>query len=261
MADTPATVVLCGRLSDHQTRPIQPGRLAIRGENSHSTRPPVTRLASLAELQQAALTSPDAFATADVALALEPAWLDSRRTLRAAIQQARSMVPELAAAVLTGAALREQPLLAELGIRVVVVDRLGPSDRGSRRPAPCGWPCRNAAWGLWEVAKVDITRRPGLWHRLTHGSGFPTTRGGSLQVLCDDSFCPGTAGQLGRWVEATARRQSRGAIRAVRLTDLPGLLEGGRTMTGRALSGGALSGEGLSGSREPQAPASLLRAA
>lgn len=251
MADTPATVVLCGRLSDHQTRPIQPGRLAISSESSHSTRPPVTRLVSLAELQQAALTAPDAVATADVALELEPAWLDSRRTLRDAIRQARSMVPELAAAVLAGDVLREQPLLAELGIRIVIVDRLGPSDRGSRRPAPCGWPCRNAAWGLWEVTKLNVARRPGLWHRLTHGSGFPTTRGGSLQVLCDDSSRTGTAGQLGRWVEATARRQSRGAVRAVRLTDLPGLLEGGRTMTGR----------GVTGSREPQAPVSLLRAA
>jgi hypothetical protein len=206
----------------------------------------VTRLASLADLQQTASTAPDIVSTADVALVLEPTWLDSRRTLRDAIRQARSIVPELDAAVLTGAALREQPLLAELGIRVVVVDRLGPCGRGSRRPTPGGWPCRNVAWGLWEVEKVDVTRRPGLWHRLTHGSGFPTTRGGSLQVLCDEASRTGNAGQLGRWFEATARRQSRGAVRAIRLTDLPGLLEGGRAVTGH---------------REPQAPVSLLRAA
>lgn len=223
MADTPATVVLCGRFSP-RTRAAGSASGTIQG------RPPVTWLASLDDLKQAA-GDPAGGVHPDTALVLEPSWLESRRRLRDAIHHARTVAGNLDAAVLTGAPLREHGLLAELGIRIVVVDRLGPCNRGARRPTPSGWPCRNVTWGLWEVEKVDLARRPGFWHLLTHGRGLPTTRAGTLQLLCDEGS--GTAGhpRLGRWIDATARRQARGAVVAVRLGDLPALLETGSSTT------------------------------
>ena len=236
MADNPATVVLCGPLGT--VRPAPGGFAARRGVAPQQ--PPVTWIASLDDLLRRR-ADVDARVGGgrglDIALALEPAWLDSRRALRDAIGRARTVAPDLDSAVLSGAALREHGLLAELGIRVVAVDRLAPCGRGSRRPPPAGWACRNVTWGLWEVEKTDSTRRPGLWHRLTHGSSLPTTRAGSLQVLCAEDRETGRRG-LERWVEATERRQARGAVVAVRLGDLAIMLDRGSLERGSSVAGG-----------------------
>jgi hypothetical protein len=235
MADNPATVVLCGPLGSVRATP---GGFAVR-RGITPGQPPVTWIARLDDLLRGPVHVPaegDPSRGLDIALALEPAWLDSRRALREAVHRAQAVAPALDAAVLTGAPLREHGLLAEMGIRVVVVDHLDRSGRGSRRPPPAGWPCRNVTWGLWEVEKTDPARRPGLWHRLTHGSGLPTTRAGSLQVLCDENRETVRHG-LGRWVKATERRQARGAVVAVRLGDLAAMLDRGSLDPGCPASG------------------------
>jgi hypothetical protein len=228
MAVNPATVVLCGPLD--AVRAASGCHPGLRG--SGPGQPPVTLIARLDDLLRHSHDADAAGACGrDVALALEPAWLDSRRALRDAIHRAHAVAPALDSAVLTGVPLREHGLLAELGIRVVVVDRLARCDRGSRRPSPAGWPCRNVTWGLWEVQKTDSTRRPGFWHRLANGSSLPTTRTGSLQVLCDEARgakdCGAEGHGLDRWVKATQRRQARGAVVAVRLGELAVMLDRG----------------------------------
>jgi len=229
MAVTPATVVLCGPLGS--LRAASGGRPGLPGSGPGQT--PVTWIARLDDLLQHPVDGAEEAGDRGrtVALALEPAWLESRRALRDAIRRAHAVAPALDSAVLTGVPLREHGLLAELGIRVVAVDHLARCDRGSRRPPPAGWPCRNVTWGLWEVQKTAPGRQPGLWHRLTHGSSLPTTRAGSLQVLCDEDRAVQARGAkecgLDRWVQATERRQSRGAVIAVRLGDLAGMLDRG----------------------------------
>jgi hypothetical protein len=221
MTETPTTVVLCGPFSSPQRlRRARPARSAAAGPQ-----PPVTWIARLADLRDSAGAGVDIPGSDAVALELEPAWLESRATLRSAIRAARDRIEHLDAAVLADAPLRQHELLAELGIRVVLVDRLPPLGRGVRRPAPAGWPCRNAVWGLWEVRRADPGIRPSLWQQWTHGRGLPAIKTGTLAVLSDGPPMAADAPRLPRWIDATGRRQSRGAVESVRLTDLPDLLE------------------------------------
>ncbi len=164
----------------------------------------------------------------DIAIELAPEWFASRQKLRAAVARARGAVPGIEAAVLRRAPLEHRELLAEAGIRVVLVDAFTDTDRGSRRPAPQGWPCRNLAWGLWEVESV---RRPptGLRAWLPRFSSLPAARPGGLHVLVDRTVVPGGRGAMSprvdRWIEWAQSRQARGGVVAATLADLPGIVE------------------------------------
>lgn len=163
-----------------------------------------------------------------VALALEPEWLRSRHTLRAALVRARRAVPNLEAAVLRGAALEHHAVLADEGFRVVVVDAFADVGRGCRRPAPAGWPCRNVAWGLWEVRTCPPRRAP-AWAWVP---GLPGPRPGGLAVCVagDAGTARGTAGlRLGRVVDWAGRAVARGRAAAITLAELPAILEGRRS--------------------------------
>lgn len=184
---------------------------------AHWTTVPRTLVADLATLERGG----PAVTGADVALAIEPGWLASRQAMRTALVRARRAVPSLAAAVLRGAPLAHHAILAAEGIRVVVVDAFADVGRGRRRPAPSGWPCRNVAWGLWEV-KVCPPRRSRAWAWLP---GLPAPRRGGLHVWATED----TGGRrLGRMLDWAGRGVAAGRAVAVTLADLPEILEGGR---------------------------------
>ncbi len=164
----------------------------------------------------------------DIALDLDPEWFASRQALRSAIARARAAVPGIESAVLRRATLQHRELLAEAGIRAVLVDAFDEVDRGSRRPAPQGWPCRSVAWGLWEVEAAD--RRPtGLRAWLPRFSSLPAARPGSFHVLVDRTIVPGgrpvASPRVERWVEWARARAARGAVTAATLADLPAVVE------------------------------------
>jgi hypothetical protein len=154
------------------------------------------------------------------------------------VAAARQAVPGLDTAVLRGPRpLAHHALLAEEGIRAVVVEAVGESVRGSRRPAPGGWRCRNPVWGLWEL-QVDPPRRPGLAGWLTGGAPA-RPRAGGLHVLHagDVAADRPASGRLGRWLAWAARRAAGGRLRLARPAEVAVLLaRGGQAMvTGSVL--------------------------
>ena len=164
----------------------------------------------------------------DIALDLDPEWFASRQSLRSGIARARAAVPGIESAVLRRATLQHRELLAEAGIRTVLVDAFDDVDRGSRRPAPHGWPCRSLAWGLWEVEAA--ARRPtGLRAWLPTITSLPAARPGSFHVLVDRTIVPGcrpvASPRVERWVEWARARGAQGVVTAVTLADLPTVVE------------------------------------
>ena len=137
--------------------------------------------------------------------------------------RARHAAPGLEAAVLRGPTLAHHAVLAEEGIRVVVVDAFADVGRGSRRPAPAGWACRNVAWGLWEV-RACPPRRSAAWAWLP---GLPAPRRGGLHVadVGTDSI-----GRLRRLLDWAGRGVAGRRAVAVTLADLPAILEGRRSV-------------------------------
>jgi hypothetical protein len=109
----------------------------------------------------------------------------------------------------------------------VVVDTLEDSRRGSRRPAPAGWRCRNPVWGLWEV-QADPPRKPGVISWLLQGS-MPRPRPGGLHVLQAGRVAAErpVSGRLDRWMAWAERRLAGGWVRAAVPAELPALVARG----------------------------------
>lgn len=230
----PATVLICAALPQADRSGTTAGRLRAASATAPVTSAisvnpatpaiPVTWIGSLETLVTGGF-APD---RSDLALDLEPEWFASRQKLRGAIARARAAVPGIEAAVLRRAPLEHRELLAEAGIRVVLVDAFADTDRGSRRPAPHGWPCRNVAWGLWEVESAR--RKPtGLRAWLPRFTSLPVARPGGLHVLVDRTVVPGgraaMSPRIERWIEWAQPRQARGAVVAATLADLPAIVE------------------------------------
>lgn len=211
----PATVLICAALPQTNRSGGTAGRLPGV---------PMTWIGSV----EAVVRGGFAPERSDIAIELEPEWFASRQTLRGAIARARAAVPGIEAAVLRRAPLEHREVLAESGIRVVLVDAFAGTDRGSRRPAPHGWPCRNVAWGLWEVESIN-SRPSGLRAWLPRFSSLPAARPGGLHVLVDRTVVPGGRGAVSprveRWIEWAQPRQARGAVVAATLADLPAIVE------------------------------------
>ncbi len=215
-SNAPATIVLCASVP----KGVRPEALAGR-------RPavPVTWLAPWDRLAEAALMAGGQPGSA-AALELPAAAFASRHRLRTLLARGREAMPDLVTIAVRGSdSLEHRELLVEAGIRVAVVESLGPAGRGSRRPAPSGWRCRNAAWGLWEVELSPARRNGPLgWLRL---SELPRPRRRSLHVLRTDGFVSGNGGaypspRLERWLAWAGRHVGRGAADAV---SLPGLVD------------------------------------
>ena len=217
----PASVVICAELPGHVSGAARGAAVSVAARRGC----PITWAGEPEALASAVAVVPgDA-----VALTISPAWLDSRRTLRERIASARAAAPGLAAALLGGPRpLEHHALLAEEGIRVVIVDVFGAAPHGSRRPAPSGWDCRNPVWGLWEV-RVTPQSAHGPWRWLNGPLSRP--RPGSLRVLLAGRVQPGPTGavstRLERFSAWAERRQSGNSIRVVTPADLAAHLDRG----------------------------------
>lgn len=220
MVDAAATFVACAPLRGlSEAAGDRPGR---------GTQPlPITWITALDSLAVAAAADAEGAA---VALELAPEWFGSKQSLRDAIAVARAALPALDAAVIRGAVPRHHEVLAAAGIRVVAVEEFAPVPRGSRRPSPPGWQCRNVAWGLWEVLVGTHAGRGRGWLAWAGVGSRPAA--GSLQVhrVADGASRPD------RWLAWAARHVARGGVPAT-LSDVPEIIEGRR---GTGLAGSIL---------------------
>lgn len=172
-------------------------------------------------------------------IALEIPANQSRQDLRRLLARAAAAAPGLDAAAIRGPLPEEhRRVLADGGIRVVCRDRFEDAPRGSRRPAPLGWPCRSTLWGLWEVVHTAATP-PGLLSGLLPWTARPAS--GSLLVIDVGEQGPhGDAdsirGRIEQWGAWAARRHAPGQVAFATLSDLPTLIAGG----GRLPVGGSV---------------------
>jgi len=131
-----------------------------------------------------------------------------------------------------GVGFAHRDLLVEEGIRIALVEELAAAGRGSRRPAPTGWRCRNAAWGLWEVEiSAGRPRSPLAWLGLGD-----RPRRGSLHVLRTEALAEGNGGtvflasRLERQLAWARRHVDQGRASALSLGGLATRLAGGEPM-------------------------------
>lgn len=220
-SDARATLVICGTVP--RTTRGEPSGL-VRGPDL-----PVTWLAPIDRLDLAAALAGRHPGCA-AALELPPAALASRSRLRGLLARGRDALPGLATVVVSGTMGPEhRGLLVEEGIRIAVVEKLAEATRGSRRPAPSGWRCRNAAWGLWEVEMAaGLPRSPLAWLGL---GGRP--KRGSLHVVRTEALAEGNGGtvflasRLERQLAWVRRQVEQGRGMAVSLDGLATRLAGG----------------------------------
>ena len=198
---------------------------------------PVTWIAAIDRLPLV-VAHRDAAATRSV-VALEIPENQSRQELRQLLARAAAAAPGLDAASIRGPLPEEhRRVLVDSGIRVVCRDRLDQVTRGSRRPAPQGWPCRSTLWGLWEVTQASVTPA-GIVGRLLPWSSRPGQ--GSLAVLDMGGQGPATdatalRGRIDQWKDWAERRKEPGRAVFATLSDLPALIAG----AGRLPIGGSV---------------------
>lgn len=218
----PATLVLCA------TAPRQPTPRTVAWlEAARSLTAPVTWIAGIETMAEIA----EHGAGIDVAIDIPPTVCGSKARLRELVSRGRDAIPDLSTAVLRGPTPSDhRSLLVEQGISVALVDGFEEDSRGSRRPAPKGWPCRNVIWGLWEVT-VSSPRAAGIAGWLGLG-GAPAAKPGSLQVLRTDGILASHGGRaaiaprLDRWIAWANQRRFRGTAVTAGLADVPALITG-----------------------------------
>lgn len=216
--NSPAVLVICGTVAEAG----MPGRrqaVALRQAGPL----PVTWLAAVDRLGVVA----EAAGPQEVAVRVPADAFETRQGLRSLLARSREAVPGLSAvAIDQSAAIAHRDLLVDEGVRVVLVDSLTEGNRGSRRPAPVGWRCRNAAWSLWEV-EIDAPRPAGPLALLGLGRG-PRVRRGGLSVVSAEGIGP--AGdlhpRLQRLVAWARRLTDRGDATVVSLSGLLARLGG-----------------------------------
>lgn len=192
---------------------------------SRGSNVPVTWTVDLETLAIAREAAADAIP--DLTLDLTEIWPPSRQALRDRLRSARQVWPHLETVILRGpAGLDHRDALVQEGITTIAVDRFDAPSRGSRRPAPRGWPCRSILWGLWEVS-LTTGARPGLVGQVT-GWCRRSARSGGLTVL-DAGGSSTPAAIRGRFDRHLAwiRRQAATGLRAVTLSEFPAILRGG----------------------------------
>lgn len=220
----PATIVVCAAAP--RQRPAGGDTAWLRRAKSSAV--PVTWIAGVDRLADIAALEEEAGGAASLAVDIPPAVCGSRQKLRDLLARAADAVPDLAAAVLRGPTpLANRTLLVERGIGVALVDSFDGGERGSRRPSPRGWPCRNSIWGLWEVlATPHRPRGIAGWLGFTT---MPRLKSGGLHVVPGEASSSGsgdadaTLAKLDRWVAWAGRRARHGAVVAT-LAQVPDLV-------------------------------------
>jgi hypothetical protein len=175
-------------------------------------------------------STPSTAARSAVAVTLDPTTATAKASLRGSIRQAQAAWPDLSAAVLHGGGcVVHRDVLVQQGIATLCVDAFDEPARGSRRPAPSGWPCRTMLWGLWEVCTTP-RQRLGLVRRVARlWNGVQGLRGGL--VILDAAAArlgpTATRARLERHLAWARRRIHAGALRGATLADLPRIIAGG----------------------------------
>jgi hypothetical protein len=209
----PTTVVVCGGAAQAASIRRPPGV-------------PLTWIVDLTTLERIEDRDADPWcrpwtATDAVALVIESQWLASRHAAREAVAAARAIHADLGAAVIRDGELHDPGLAASVGLRTVLV-RSFSATRGSRRPAPAGWSCRNPVWGLWEVRPSEAPPRRSIWGHLI---GRGRARGGVRGDLVVLDASRSSASVLQRWLDWAARGVAAGTATAVPLPDVAALLD------------------------------------
>jgi len=221
----PTTLVICCQLPQGMPNSIAEACLEV-GRRSAV---PVTWVAAIDQLPLVVGQRGTAASLAGVALEI-PSH-QSRHELRQLLARATAEVPGLDAAAIRGSLPAEhRQVLIDSGIRVVCRDRFDDTNRGSRRPAPHGWPCRSTLWGLWEVTQSGTATPPGMVSRLLPWGSLPGPGPGSLTLV--DIGGQGHAsvdvirGRLEQWHAWAQRRTTHGQAEFASLSDLPTLIAG-----------------------------------
>lgn len=164
-------------------------------------------------------------------VALEIPAEHTRQELRQLLTQAATAAPGLDAAAIRGPLPAEhRQVLIDAGIRIVCCDRFDTTSRGSRRPAPYGWPCRSTLWGLWEVTQSVTAVPPGVVGRLLPWGSLPAPGPGSLSLIDIGGQGPVSAevirGRIEQWRDWAGRGTAGGRAVFASVSDLPSLIAG-----------------------------------
>jgi hypothetical protein len=222
----PATVVICCRLPPRISAAefADWTRLADRSDAA------ISWVAGSDDLEALGPAVEAAGATGRIALGVDAAMIASRQSLRAALAAARRTVGAIEAVVAADAPkIDERGLLVAEGVRALCVERFETVARGSRRPAPHGWPCRSVVWGLWEVSSAPPAAR--LFSRIIPWQTSPLPAPGLLSVVTVSAS--GTASsrdvrsRLERVLALVSRRRSKAPVQVPHLADIPDLIAGG----------------------------------
>ncbi|MEX0670538.1 MAG: hypothetical protein WD060_08800 [Pirellulales bacterium] len=221
----PATLVICG------TTPRQSATAGGATWLQATRSLPVTWLVGIEVMGDVAAAIGRHGGGNDIALDIAPAACGSRAKLRDLLVRARDEAPGVSAVVLRGPTpLANRTMLVEQGISVALVNSFEDDSRGSRRPAPRDWPCRNTVWGLWEVL-VRPHRPRGIAGWLGLG-GMPTPKAGGLHVLRTEGVTAGSRHEafvtprLDRWMAWAAHRVAVGTVVVTGLSNLPAAIAG-----------------------------------
>ena len=164
-------------------------------------------------------------------VALEIPVQQTRQELRQLLTQAATAAPGLDAAAIRGHLPAEhRQLLIDAGVGIVCCDRFDTTSRGSRRPAPHGWPCRSTLWGLWEVTQSGTAVPPGVVGRLLPWGSLPAPGPGSLSLIDIGGQEPVSAdvirGRIEQWRDWAGRGTAGGRAVFAAVSDLPSLIAG-----------------------------------
>ena len=218
VGNNPATVVICCGIP----RGLPSDTLLQWIERSRQAGVCVTWVAELADLPRVSRSA----GQKSVALSLDPDWLSSRQLLREAFAELRAAGSQIDAVSARGPLpLEHRDLFVAAGIRTVVVEEFSGPAKGSRRPAPAGWPCRSVVWGLWEV-RASAATPASLPERLLPWRSRACVPAGGLAVVYAAASADAGAAHLERLL-AWQRRQGRpDGVRGTELATIPSLLAG-----------------------------------
>jgi hypothetical protein len=215
-------IVVCGQVGA-APKPSRHGGLL----GGHAIPVPVTWIVTAERIRAATETIGSARGSHEFALQIPQAAFASRHRLRTLLAMGREALPTLTAiAVRGGEPIEHRAMLVDEGVQVVLVDSLSSDSRGSRRPAPTGWRCRNSSWGLWEIELSPATRR-GPLSLFGIGSRPHVPRGGLAVVAADGQDSQGLVHhrleRLATWAD---RLSTRGTAEVVSLSSLLARLSG-----------------------------------
>jgi len=219
---SPPTIVVCGTMAGLP----RSSRRGVGGSRVDLA-VPVTWLVPENDLAAAADIRAGLSGWHEIALQIPAEAFASRQRLRSLVARGREHQPDLTAvAVRQAESIDHRELLVEEGIRAVLVDALPEAGRGSRRPAPAGWRCRNTTWGLWEI-ELAAVRRQGPLARLGLGM-LPRIPRGGLGVLATEGWSQTGSlhPRLERLASWAGRLAARGRVRPLSLSGLVGQLAG-----------------------------------